>query len=166
VPSTSAQALNTEDLLSTAIAPQVEEPNNPEETAGWTLLGLEFEPIGQQGGIELTISGTGLPTGVDLAVYLGSSGDETDVLCYGGQGYGYAPRSLDGLTIAIISPVFENVGTMSLTVVNLSTSDQIVLSDALIVVEKYWPFRYFGNRAMHPPWMQVGRHKLDDENPL
>jgi hypothetical protein len=118
---------------------------------------VDPDPISTAGGHLITLTGT-FPVNEALPTRLGLAGDSTDPLCYGGQGYGYSPVSLDGLTLEIVSPPCGK-GTATITI----TYDDYDYQAAITVVERSWAEKLHTMRRNFSPWKALGARRLDNE---
>ena len=147
------------------------------ETQPWLLLGLQTPPppppppvivitgvspgvIGQQGGIEIVITATGLVEGTDYEVFIGPNGDATDEPAFAGLGWGYLAQPV-GNTLTVYSPIS---GTGALFVTVRQGSD--IATFPLTVIERNWSSAQFEMRQSFPPWYVLGARRLDLEDPL
>jgi len=123
-----------------------------------SITGLSAAVGSSEGGTIITITASGLTAGTDLGVYLGTAGNDTDPPCYGGQGYGYTPQSVDGQTVNVATPPLDP-GSYTLTLVQGPSSDTI----AFTVVERAYYGRRFSIRKSFPSWVAAGNRRLDLE---
>jgi hypothetical protein len=115
----------------------------------------EIPRIDWRGGTIINLSGV-FDSG-DLHAYLGATGDFTDGSCYSGvAGQGYICRSLDGVSLSVVSPRLDALGVMILSLYSaagIATTVIIVVegcfSDGLFEMRTRWPDRYeVGPRRM------------------
>ena len=120
---------------------------------------VDPDVIPDNGGVIMTITGD-FPAETALRVHLGPLGTQDDPQCYGGEGYGYWPQSLDGETLVVISPPVE-AGTCLISVWEGSSG---LGSLPITVVEANWPLKFYEIRRAIPPWTEVGVRRLREEN--
>ncbi|MBT8430098.1 MAG: hypothetical protein KJN79_09330 [Gammaproteobacteria bacterium] len=121
--------------------------------AGVGVEALQGGPITERGGHLLTAVGA-FPTGEDFAITI--DGEP----CYGGQGFGYSPRSLDGTTIEFVSPP---VALGAQKVVDIATTSGSLIA-SVDVIERSWGSAEHEAHRDHPPWAAVGKRILDLED--
>jgi hypothetical protein len=116
-----------------------------------------------QAGADAVVLLGAFPVGQDAIVLAGPVGGPVDVPVYGGQGFGYSPQSVDGLTLNLVMPPLP-VGAFSISVEYPIIGAETL--DAGNVVERPWYSKQFLARAGFPPWYGVGARQLDQERPL
>lgn len=126
-----------------------------EAELGPELTAITDPVVSTAGGDEVTITGV-FPANEDLEVTING------VLAYGGQGFGYAPQSSDGLTLTVAAPPLAK-GAHDVNVKIVSTGFDTTMAGALTVVERPWPSKHSSTRASLPPWVGAGRRALTDE---
>jgi len=119
--------------------------------------------FGNHGGDILRLTGT-FPIGVPVAVSIGPVGGPYLYPAYGGSGYGYAPRSADGVSLPVVLPPVPFVGDFAIRVVVPPSVELIVQAGTF--VERAWYGKVHVMRSSFPPQAETGPRRLDAEPPL
>jgi len=136
----------------TPIYPECAPPSPPTIV----ISGVAPSVFEELGGTELLITGT-FPVLVPLGVFVGTLGDETDASCYGGQGFGYLPMSLDGVMVRVVSP--QTVpGNLLLSI---HAAGFVSGTFPVTVVERVHRGKVFASRLLFPSWAAVGARRID-----
>ena len=163
-------------VVKSPVAINYEDPCTQDEDHPWLLLGLQAPPppppppvivisgvsqdlFGQQGGDELIITASGLIIGYDYQVFING------LPCFGGQGYGYLPQTLDGTTLKVITPILTIAGVLDIVVQQVSP---LITSAAfpITIIERVFMGRQFSMRQCFPRWYATGARRIDLEEPL
>lgn len=116
--------------------------------------------IAEDGGYELVIPWT-VPANTALEVFLGPTGDETDLACYGGEGNGYYPVSEDGATVTVYSPkVLPGDYLLSWREAGSGTPE---LCGYVTVYDRNHKTSIHRARRSHQIWSDVGPRRLELE---
>lgn len=112
--------------------------------------------IDDRGGTILTLTGF-FPVDTNINVYIGINRNSTDEPCYGGEaGYGYNCRSTDGVTLEVITPMLDLVGSQYVSAFHIYGSDDFAItviehmfSDTEFEIKKSWEPNYnSGTRSL------------------
>lgn len=109
-------------------------------------------PVTERGGHVLVATGT-FPIGQPMSVTIDG------VPCYGGQGNGYSPVSLDGQTLSFVSPPLTKGLNRQIEII----SGPIPILGFIDVVERSWASIEHESRRLYPPWI-VGKRRLAEED--
>lgn len=112
------------------------------------------------GGFTTTITGV-FPVNVPLEVFIGPNNDATDPPCYGGEGRGYRPRSLDGTTLVLVTPPLS-AGANFLNW--REVGGPLNAWGGVSVIDRNWAMRTYRMRGLFPPWCGVGSRRLELES--
>lgn len=126
-----------------------------------TIAAADPSTVDWRGGTIVTLTGV-FPTGEDLWAYLGPVGDFTDESCYmGTYGGGYAGRSLDGVTLDVVTPrlTAADIGALTLSVYSTTAFDSI----AVDVAEGCFSDVLFEFRTRWPDFYDVGPRSMEQE---